>query len=99
MPITRPLYLEYPNDAEAARQDEEWLLGPDVLVAPIVEQGAQSRSVYFPSGCWRSPASGQQVLGPQSVAVAAPVGQLPFFFRCATEPFVPPPPFAAGLRR
>jgi len=98
MPITRPLYLEYPNDPEAANQNEEWLLGPDVLVAPIVQQGAQSRSVYFPSGCWRSPASAQQVIGPQSVAVSAPLGQLPFFFRCGTEPFAPPPPFAAGLR-
>ena len=55
MPVTRPLYLAYPDDPQAASADQEWLLGPDVLVAPVVEKGASSRSVYFPSGCWRRP--------------------------------------------
>ena len=54
MPITRPLYLQYPQDPRAAEQDQEWLR-PDVLVAPVVEEGARARSVYFPAGCWRDP--------------------------------------------
>ena len=41
MPVTRPLWLAYPSDAEAARQDQEWLLGPNVLVAPVVEKVAR----------------------------------------------------------
>ncbi len=98
-PITRPLYLAYPGDPQAARQDEEWLLGPDVLVAPVVTEGASSRSVYFPAGCWRSPASGQQVRGPRPETIAAGLGQLPFFFRCGTRPFTPPGSFGSALIR
>jgi alpha-glucosidase (family GH31 glycosyl hydrolase) len=90
MPVTRPLYLAYPNDPQAALQDQEWLLGPDVLVAPVVERGVGSRTVYFPAGCWRSPETGQEVDGPRYETVAAKLTQLPFFFQCATEPFTPP---------
>jgi sulfoquinovosidase len=45
MPITRPLWLVYPNDPKAAQQDQEWMLGPNVLVAPVVVEGATSRQV------------------------------------------------------
>ncbi len=96
VPIARPLYLEYPSDPQAALQNQEWMLGPDVLVAPVVKRRARSRAVYFPSGCWRSPETGQEVLGPQSVTVSATVRQLPFFFRCGTHPFTPPGRFGAG---
>ncbi|WP_177169271.1 TIM-barrel domain-containing protein [Thermoleophilum album] len=75
----------------AAAQDQEWLLGPDVLVAPVVVEGARSRDVYFPRGCWRDPRSGRAYRGPRTVRVAAPLGHLPFFFRCGTRPFRVPP--------
>jgi alpha-glucosidase (family GH31 glycosyl hydrolase) len=87
IPPTRPLWLAYPNDGRAARQDQEWLLGPDVLVAPVVVRGARSRRVYFPRGCWRQPATGLRFRGPLSARVAAPLGRLPYFFRCGTRPF------------
>jgi sulfoquinovosidase len=96
MPITRPLYLAYPDDPQAAKQDQEWLLGPDVLVAPVVERAATSRTIYFPVGCWRDPESGQEVVGPRYETVPANVEQLPFFFQCGTQPFDPPEGFAAG---
>src|SRR3954453_2958208 len=87
VPPTRPLWLAAPGDAVAAKQDQEWLLGADVLVAPVVEQGATARDVYFPRGCWRSPESGLAVDGPRSGRVDAPLDVLPYFFRCGTEPF------------
>ena len=87
IPITRPLWLAYPNDPQAAGQDQEWLLGPDVLVAPIVTQGATSRSVYFPNGCWVRPDTGAQYTGPASATVPATLEQLPYFFACGTRPF------------
>ncbi len=98
VPVTRPLYLAYPDDPQAALQDQEWLLGPDVLVAPVVEQHARERSVYFPSGCWRSPETGQEVLGPRFQTVPAKLDQLPFFFVCGTQPFTPPGRFGRALR-
>lgn len=87
MPITRPLWLAYPGDATAAEQDQEWLLGPKVLVAPVVEEGATSRQVYFPRGCWQDPRGGRRVRGPAAREVQVPLGRLPYFFRCGTRPF------------
>ena len=90
MPITRPLWLQYPDDLRARRQDQEWLLGPDVLVVPVVTQGARARAVYFPTGCWRSPTDGKLYHGPSEVTVSAPLQRLPYFFLCGTHPFAIP---------
>src|SRR4051794_7253747 len=72
IPVTRPLWLAYPHDHRAARQDQEWLLGPNILVAPVVTQGDESRSVYFPRGCWRDPHTGKRLPGRAAHTVAAP---------------------------
>jgi alpha-glucosidase (family GH31 glycosyl hydrolase) len=98
-PITRPLYLEYPDDPQAAEQTQEWMLGPDVLVAPVVEKSVKGRSVYFPEGCWSDPANGQTEEGPVSADVRATLSQLPFFFRCGTTPFRPSGHFGRFLAR
>ncbi len=87
IPVTRPLWLQYPGDRRTWAQDQEWLLGPDVLVAPVVTDGATQRTVYFPAGCWRSPVSKKRYRGPISARVAAPLTQLPYFFACGTKPF------------
>lgn len=86
VPVTRPLWLAYPDDPRAAQQDQEWLLGPDVLVAPVVTQGATSRQVYFPAGCWQSPTTGRRYRGPESRLMRAPLDQLSYFFHCGTQP-------------
>jgi alpha-glucosidase len=82
IPPTRPLWLAYPRDRRAARADEEWLLGPNLLVAPVVTQGAAGRSVYFPAGCWRSSQAGRVFRGPRVAWVRAPLGSIPHFGRC-----------------
>jgi len=87
IPVTRPLWLAYPHDKRAAQQDQEWLLGPDVLVAPVVIQGATSRRVHFPTGCWESPSTGRRYRGPASRTLQVPLTQLSYFFHCATHPF------------
>lgn len=87
LPVTRPLWLMYPDDAEAAKQDQQWLLGDDVLVAPVVTEGATSRSVYFPEGCWRHGETGERFTGPATLEVAAPLDSLPWFVKCGRQPF------------
>ena len=52
MPAMRQLGLLYPGDGRAAASDDEFLLGDDLLVAPVLEEGATSRSVYLPHGRW-----------------------------------------------
>jgi alpha-D-xyloside xylohydrolase len=90
MPITRPLWLAYPAMPGVDRIDQEYLLGPDVLVAPVVTQGATTREVTFPPGCWRDPQTGRTYLGSTTAEVAAPLDRHPYFFTCGTTPFEPP---------
>jgi hypothetical protein len=52
MPLMRALVLEYPHDRRAARAEDEYLFGPDLLAAPVVRGGARSRPVYLPRGRW-----------------------------------------------
>jgi sulfoquinovosidase len=87
IPITRPLWLQFPHDATAAQQDQEWMLGSKVLVAPVVEQGATTRDVYLPRGCWRARGHGRRLGGGRTVTVAAPLRRLPYFTRCGSRPF------------
>jgi alpha-glucosidase (family GH31 glycosyl hydrolase) len=52
LPIVRALWLHYPDDQTAVARGDQYLYGRDVLVAPVVEKGASSRSVYLPHGKW-----------------------------------------------
>ncbi len=88
MPPTRPMWLSDPHSRAARAADQQWLLGADVLVAPVVTQGATSRSVFFPSGCWApQDGLGSTVHGPAVQTVPAPLTTLPYWFRCGTHPF------------
>ncbi|WP_341238002.1 TIM-barrel domain-containing protein [uncultured Limnobacter sp.] len=87
VPPVRGLWVEYPKDERARQEDQQWMLGPDVLVAPVVEQGASTRDVYLPKGCWKHVDTGVQYEGPRDVTVPAPIDSLPYFFRCGSNPF------------
>lgn len=52
IPIIRALWLHYSDDATAVARGDEYLYGRDILVAPVAEQGATSRSLYLPHGTW-----------------------------------------------
>lgn len=87
VPPVRGLWVEYPKDERARQEDQQWMLGRDVLVAPVVEQGASKRDVYLPQGCWKHVDTGAQFDGPRDVTVPAPIDSLPYFFRCGSNPF------------
>ncbi|XP_063215591.1 myogenesis-regulating glycosidase-like isoform X2 [Bacillus rossius redtenbacheri] len=52
-PINPPIWWLDPEDSEAQAVDDEFLLGEEILVAPVLVQGATSRDVYLPQGSWR----------------------------------------------
>ncbi|UCE20240.1 MAG: DUF5110 domain-containing protein [Gemmatimonadota bacterium] len=52
LPLARPLVLEYPDDPEVVNLGWEYLWGDDILVAPVTEEGATSKTVYLPRGEW-----------------------------------------------
>jgi alpha-glucosidase len=86
VPVARPMWLAYPGEPAGARQDQEWMLGTDLLVAPVVEEGARSRSVWFPPGCWAHGTTGARFEGPGDRRVEAPLDTLPWFVRCGSDP-------------
>ena len=86
VPPTRPLWLEHPHDRKGWHQDQEWLLGHNLLVAPVVTKGATSRKVYLPRGCWQLHGNGAHLRGHRSVKVQAGLAVLPWYTRCGTEP-------------
>jgi len=88
-PPTRPLWWQDPTDRKGWHQDQEWLLGEDLLVAPVVDEGAVSRKVYLPRGCWQLHGRGTDLTGGRSVKVEAALGSLPWFSRCGTTPLGP----------
>jgi alpha-glucosidase len=86
LPMTRPLWLVDPAGARGPRGNDEWLLGDDLLVAPVLREGARSRPVRLPPGCWRLHGSGPQLPGARTVTAAAPLSELPWYARCGTRP-------------
>ncbi len=78
-PILRPLAYDYPDDGYDTIVDQ-FMLGPDLLVAPVVDQGAVRRTVVLPSGRWRAE-DGSEYDGPDEVLIDAPLSRLPRFER------------------
>jgi alpha-glucosidase (family GH31 glycosyl hydrolase) len=84
MPLCRALYLEYPRDNEAYNHFDEYLLGEDLLVAPITApaiDGNAARSIYFPSGNWIDYFTGKAYKGGRSATYTCPLERMPLFVR------------------
>jgi alpha-D-xyloside xylohydrolase len=77
--IQRPIGLAYPE--LSAHPDDAYLLGDDILVAPVVERGARTKRVLFPPGEWVDAHSGERVAGPRTVEVDAPLERIPYYWR------------------
>ena len=78
-PILRSLEFVYPHCGYEKITDE-FMLGNDILVAPVLTQGARERAVVFPAGTWEDEA-GNRYEGGQTVTVPAPLDVLPWFRR------------------
>lgn len=85
LPLVRHLLLEAPTDDKAWQQELEFMLGPDVLVAPVVTQGANKVSVYLPAGEWVQVFGTQTFTGPVTQEVSAPIGKPAVFARKGSQ--------------
>jgi alpha-glucosidase len=93
IPAVRPLFWDFPEDAGAKSVEDSFMLGPDLLVAPVLEQGETTRSVYLPAhpGGWYDWHDGSHYAGGSRVTVPAPLGRMPIFARAgAIVPTLPP---------
>ncbi len=85
VPIVRPLYLQYPAQAGAYTASNEYLFGPNVLVAPITTasdaNGNAASNVWVPPGSWSDFFTGQTYTGPANVTITDPLAQMPVLIR------------------
>jgi len=86
IPLMRPLLLAFPDDEAAWDVEDQFLFGPDILVAPVTEFGARRRRVYLPAGAeWTHADSGCRYPGGADVTVDAPLERIPLFVRDDAE--------------
>lgn len=85
-PIIRPTFLDFPEDPTCAEENDEMMLGADLLVAAVVEPGRTERSVYLPAGTgWYDFWRGTRHEGGTVVTVPAPLDdRTPLFARAGS---------------
>ncbi|MFX1563514.1 MAG: glycoside hydrolase family 31 protein [Promethearchaeota archaeon] len=84
IPIIRPLVLEFPGDEHCHSVDDEFLLGPSLLVAPILAKGANEREIYLPPANWMDMHTQKQYTGPTTIKIPAPLNHCPTFIRLSS---------------
>jgi len=80
IPMMRPMILEFPDDPTAAYLDRQYMLGPDVLVAPVMSTEGEV-TFYLPAGTWTHLTSGEQLTGPAWVTQKHDFDSLPVLAR------------------
>ena len=85
-PVMRPLFYDFPEDKKAWEVEDEYMFGPDVLVAPVLYEGIREREVYLPEGNWRNINDGREYAGGQTITAAAPYDAIPVFVKAGTGP-------------
>ena len=81
-PVMRPLFYDFPKDPAACRVEDSYMFGPDLLVSPVMTEGARERTIYLPVGCtWTDAVTGAVYEGGQTITVDAPLDVLPVMIR------------------
>lgn len=76
-PVLAPLYYHFPTEAGVRDRSTELMLGSKLLVAPVVLDGARTRTLTLPAGRWLDLATNQSWAGAQTITVPAPLERLP----------------------
>ena len=84
-PVARPMYYDFPSDENCLVMKDQYMFGPDLLVAPVMEKDLTRRSVYLPYGhAWKDAVDGKVYEGGVRIEVDAPLDVIPVFIRdCA----------------
>lgn len=86
VPLLRAMYLDHPHEQEAYEHPNQYFLGDDLLLAPVVKPGSGanhcvSQQVWIPGGTWYHWYSGESTHGPAIVEVATPLDEIPLWVR------------------
>lgn len=81
LPVMRPMVLHYQDDPETINLNGQFLMGENLLVAPVLEQGATKKLVYLPRGKWYGFENGEEYEGGRYYMVDAPLDCCPMFVK------------------
>jgi len=85
-PVMRPLFYDMPEDPQTWETEDQYLFGPDLLVAPVMETKQDWRRVYLPAGArWRDAWTGESHAGGQTIDVQTPLDRIPLFLKNDAE--------------
>ncbi|RPI92784.1 MAG: glycoside hydrolase family 31 protein [Chloroflexi bacterium] len=85
IPPMRPLFVDFPDDSACYSVDDQYMFGPDLLVAPVLDAEARSRRVYLPAHTtWKDAWTGKQYEGGQWLDVPAPIETIPLFLKAGS---------------
>lgn len=80
IPVQRPLFMHYEEDEKAYDIKYQYLLGRDIMVAPVYEKDKKEWELYLPADNWIHFWTGKEYSGGE-IKVEAPIGQPPVFYR------------------
>jgi alpha-D-xyloside xylohydrolase len=85
LPMMRPLFFDFVEDKNCYDIEDQFLFGPDILVAPVLHKGAKSRDVYLPKGAnWTEAGSKKNFKGGRWIKADAPLEKIPFYIRAGS---------------
>lgn len=87
-PLMRALFFEWPNDPVVWDYPYQYLLGDDLLVAPVVEPGLEQMDMYVPEGDWADLWDGSRVIGPARIHASVPRDTIPVLVRISASGYI-----------
>lgn len=81
LPVFRPVLLNYQDDTGTYNMDDQFMIGTDLLVAPVIKPDVTARLVYLPRGTWYDYWTGKRYAGGTAYRVEAPLETVPMFVR------------------
>lgn len=81
VPLFRPLVLNYPDDSNTYNLDDQFMIGDDILVAPVMKPDVTRRLVYLPKGTWYDYWTNKEYEGGTMIAADAPLETVPMYVR------------------
>jgi alpha-D-xyloside xylohydrolase len=80
IPVMRPLFFDFEQDRTCYSIEDQYMFGPDLMVAPVLTYNAQTRKVYFPAGAsWRDAHTGKNYKGGQTIEIPVSIENIPVF--------------------
>jgi alpha-D-xyloside xylohydrolase len=85
-PPMRPLFFDFARDLAAHEVDDQFMFGPDLMVAPVLNEGNRARQVYLPAGAaWEDAWTGEALAGGQRLLANAPLSRIPVYIRSGSR--------------